>query len=372
MVRLAFSNGFPLHTFYANLLGYKAAIWNRDTDRHPSMALLEVLARRTGQSISAMRALTLSAYDNILFSQLPPVGNASWILPVGVHHRNRRRAGMQFCPLCLRSDTDPYFRRSWRLALHAMCGCHRCVMAEYCPACREPVAYHRHGIGRDRVIPDRALSLCHRCGFDLRETQPVYSDWPDLRSLQSFSDLITYSAQGEWDFGRLTPACPLLFFVGLRALISAIGGHHGQRLRRWLGDTFHCCFNPQCSANHIEFERLGASERLRLLLAAVWLLNDWPSRFVEMCAECEFTRSRLAEQVSALPFWLASVADEYLDNRHYMPNADEIFSAGSYLRAHCQSVTPRTLGALLDLSRDCASTAWRTWLERRSLSASEG
>lgn len=364
MVRLAFANGFPLHTFYANLLGYRAPIWNRDTDRHPSSTLLDMLSRKTGQSSLTLQALTLSAYEGILFEQLPKIGNAPWVLPVGVFHRTRRHAGMQFCPLCLQCDADPYYRRSWRLALHVMCERHQCLMEEYCPSCHEPVAYHRHGVGRGKEVSGQLLRLCHRCGFDLCRTPPKYPDWPDSSSLQSFSEMTRHVMQDVWECAPLEQACPIVFFAGLHALVSVVSGRHGRQLRHRLGNILGCCFDTQYAASHVEFEHLGVLVRLRLLLAVAWLLRDWPRRFVSICAECGFTRSRLAEDVRALPYWLASVADGYLDNRRYTPNIDEIFAAGSYyLRTH-RSVTPTALGSLLGLPRDAANTAWCRWQER--------
>lgn len=361
MVRLAFANGFPLHTFYANLLGYRAPIWNRDTDRHTSMALLSLLGRYTGQPLSALHALTLDAYEGVLFEQLPTIGIAPWILPVGVLHRLRRRAGMQFCPLCLLSDAIPYYRRSWRLALHPVCVQHRCVMQEYCPSCHEPVAYHRHGVGRGKKISDQALQCCHLCGCDLRCAQPAYVDWPDPLSWQSLSKMICSFEQGGWNCGPLTPPCGVPFFSGLRVLVGVVNGRHGMRLRERLSDILGVSFDNRDPAHHMEFELLGASERSKLLLATSWLLADWPCRFVSMCAECAFTRSRLAEDVRGLPFWLASVADEYLDRRLYLPNASEVVAAGNYLRCCGENVTPRTLGLALGLPRDSAKAAWRYW-----------
>lgn len=361
MVRLAFANGFPLHTFYANLLGYNAPIWNRDTDRHPSPALLEVLSRCTGKSLGTLQGLTLSAYEGILFGQLPMIGNAPWILPVGVIHRKRRRAGMQFCPLCLQRDTNPYYRRSWRLALHVICEHHQCVMQEYCPFCHEPVAYHRNGIGREREIPEQTLQCCHRCGFDLGLTRPVYLDWPDPNSWRLLGRMIRLFEKGGWSCGQLALPCGVPFFAGLRVLVSVANGRHGHRLRHVLGRTFGQSIGVWSPAHHVEFEYLSTLDRLKLLLVVMWLLEDWPARFVAICAESRFTRSRLAEDVRALPFWLASVADEYLDGRQYLPNAEEIFSAGGYLLSEGQEVTLQTLGDVLGLSRDGRRTALTLW-----------
>lgn len=368
MVRLAFANGFPLHTFYANLLGYKAPIWNRDTDRHPAQALLDVLIRHTDQSSATLQTLTLNAYNGILFEQLPLIGTAPWILPVGVFHRTRRRAGMQFCPVCLQLDTVPYYRRTWRLALYAMCEYHQCVMQEHCPSCHAPVAYHRHGIGRRKTIPEQPLRLCHYCGFDLSRTHPIYLNWPDARSWLLFGAIISLFEQGAWYCGQLTPPCGVPFFQGFHSLVSVINGRYGHRLRQHLGKTFGLTIGSDHPAQHLEFEHLSAQERLKLLLAATWLLDDWPNRFVELCIQTRFTRSRMAEDLHSLPFWLACVIDEYLDCRPYIPSDHEIIAAGNYLHAHEQPVSSSTLGQLLGLSRDMAGAAWHLWQLQLGLS----
>ena len=362
MVRLAFENGFHLHTFYNSLLEYKAPIWNRDTDRHPAVALLDVLSLHTKQSVSALQAMTLNAYSGILFEALPMIGNAPWVMPVGVFHRTRRRGGMQFCPLCLQSDLIPYYRRSWRLALYAACKHHQCLMHEHCPSCREPIAFHRHGVGRKKVIPEDALLLCHNCGFDLRRARPTYLEWQDSRSLSLYHEMSSSFDQGSWDCGRLTLPCGLLYFQGVRALIKAINGRHGQMLRQQLGKNVGLTIGSDHHKNgHVEFEDLNALERLKLLLVVMWLLADWPQRFVRVCAEAHFTRSRLAEDYRSLPFWLASVADEYLDNRSYTPNVSEILAAGWYLLSHQQEVTPLTLGKALGLAKDSSKSVWLLW-----------
>lgn len=211
MVRLAFSNGYPLHTFYSSLLGCKEAIWNRDIDRRCASTILQVLSDHTDQSVIVLESMTLGAYDGVLFENLPKIGNAPWVIPVGIFHRIRRRRGMQFCPLCLRGDSMPYYRRAWRLALYAMCEQHHCIMQEYCPNCRAPIAYHRHGIGRRRTAPEVVfLNFCHACGYDLRCSNPVYLDWSDEASWKSYIDLLAGFESGAWDALHVPVACAML------------------------------------------------------------------------------------------------------------------------------------------------------------------
>ncbi|MCD5330570.1 TniQ family protein [Chromobacterium piscinae] len=360
MVRLAFANGFMLHTFYDKLLGYHTPIWSRDIDRDPPLPLLTLLARHTGHLAAELQALTLLSYQGQLFER-PATGHWSWVRPVGVYHRERRRPGMQFCPLCLAHSPESYYRLKWRLALYVVCEHHQCVMEECCPACRTPIAFHRHGIGRRKAVDDQALQLCSRCDFDLASMSPVFCAWPDPPSWQRLRHLIAAIEHSTWHCGPLTPPCSLPFFIGVRALIGVLSGRNGRQLRQHLEDALGVAIPWHAPGQHNEFEYQPPATRLILLLAIAWLLEDWPSRFLSLCAQARFTRSRLAEHVDQLPFWLASVADIHLDRRRYLPNAAEIRNAGRYLQAHRLEVTPRALVNLLGLTPDCKHLVWKRW-----------
>ena len=360
MVRLAFANGYPLHTFYSGLLGYKASIWNRDIDRHAPLALLECLSHSSGQSVSNVQALTLQSYEGVLCERFPISGCAQWILPVGVFHRTRSRAGMQFCSLCLRGDLTPYYRRSWRLALYAICEHHKCVMHDRCPSCKATIAYHRHGIGRGRVVQELAFLHCHTCQFALIDTKPVYlRSWTDSLSLDVLLTTISSFEQGLWGSHQLSVLpCGISYFSGLRILVGVIMGHYGYRLRCRLSDILGVPVGISQRRHCIEFESLDAIERLKLLLSVLWLLGDWPKRFVSLCREVGLTRYQLGSTSLALPFWLASAADELKDQRAYMPNIDEVGAVERYMVTHNKPVNEDSIRKVLGLSKERGRLVW--------------
>lgn len=358
MVRLALANGYPLHTFYAKLLGYKGPIWNRDTDRHPGEALLALLERYTGQSLATLRGLTLQAYEGILFEQLPMIGNAAWIVSVGVFHRKRTRLGIQFCPQCICSDTETYYRRSWRLAICAVCTQHECLMEQCCPVCQAPVAFHRHGIGRSKFIWANVLYLCHRCGTDLRLTPTTTINWRDDSAWRTLLNTVDGLEQGSGFPQALGLSSSIPFFHGFRLLVILIRGHHGYKLRQRLQKEFGDDFIDDFVFQRPEFEGLSARARLKLMLAACWLLGDWPKRFVSICNDTQLTRSRLIEDPRNLPFWIARVAEADLDHRPYCPNSDEIYAAARYLQVRGVPLTRHSLAELMGLSRDRARQDW--------------
>ena len=143
IIRLSHAHGYKVQTMCNFLFGRTGAIWNRDVDRLAPKKVKEILARISGATIEQVGNTTLRAYEGILFEQLNMNGMSRWKLPLGIFHRSRRRPGLLFCPQCLDEDTEPYFRKRWRLALSTVCTKHRCYLLDACPECESPLAPHR-------------------------------------------------------------------------------------------------------------------------------------------------------------------------------------------------------------------------------------
>lgn len=234
-------------------------------------------------------------------------------------------------------------------------------MEERCPSCMVPIAYHRHGIGRERIIIEHALSYCSHCSFDLRQTIPYRFSWPDECSRLKLFEIINVCHCGLWNCGTLTPPYSVLFLRGLHILCALINGRHGQRILQKLiaAIDFQVEFSEKKS--HTEFEYLSIKDRLNLQMMVSWLLVDWPKRFVDLCQSGRLTRSRISENVDFLPFWLADVVNEFLDGRLYFLSESEIEQAMNHLEKHGSKMTPFALAELLGLGRDGANIAWGKW-----------
>jgi hypothetical protein len=354
MVRLAFANGYSLHTFYNKVLGYTTPIWNRDTDRRPGDDLILMLGRQTGQRASMVRALSLMYYEGTLFSQVTPVGNTPWILPVGVFHRERRHAGMQYCSACLRSDQTIYYRRYWRLAHYVVCHRHACPMADKCPMCATPVAFHRHGIGRRKLREPDDLAFCSSCGADLRLAPRMDAA---LARMIGYIDAVDPIELTRWQVSMNMP-CALPLFQGMHCLISVLIGRNGAKLRK---DVYACTGLDIEVDSRSEFEQLCLAQRLPLVLAVWWLMGQWPARFLSLSSAAGLTRSRMCEVPSMLPFWVATVVDEFLDRKVPLPCEEEVLSACVLLKRRGKKVTSRRLAAFMGISIGYASYARQLW-----------
>ena len=170
IVRIAGANGLKVQHFSDVVFGNQHQIWNRDIDRLAPRWLLSSLARHTGVPLPEVRSSTLHAYRGRLFRKVTKGYYLRWILPLKIYHRKRLARGLQYCPRCLAGDATPYFRKSWRVAFCTLCPEHGIMLADQCPSCGSPVAFHRGELGKREELESGGMHLCHVCRFDLRKT----------------------------------------------------------------------------------------------------------------------------------------------------------------------------------------------------------
>ena len=87
------------------------------------------------------------------------------------------RPKYRFCPMCLKTDKDPYFRVEWRFKAWRLCPIHQCLLEDHCANCKTPVTLpldmlnsglKRSGIG--------SLSMCAHCSEFLTKVKPAFID----------------------------------------------------------------------------------------------------------------------------------------------------------------------------------------------------
>jgi hypothetical protein len=365
MVRLAMGNGFKLHTFYAQILGYKLPIWNRDVDRHPQQKLIELLCEATGHRQEVLLDMSLLAYEGVLTASAKVApDNPSWIIPLGVFHRKRRRDGMQFCPLCLvEDDATPYFRRHWRLALACICDRHGCLLQGHCPQCEQPISYHRLDFNIRRFFHKQPLSLCWHCRFDLRCASVKYIDCRDEKTfawLVSIMDVFSPMQGFKWTQSGMT----LSFYQGVMALTKGLSSTKGARLHAHLRQILG--FGGRPWVDNDEFAKLQAEQRAELLLCVGYLLEEWPERLIILCNAYHLSRSRFIDYFTMMPWWVYQIVDMHLDGRIYIPSPEEVQAAIHFLQRRSLKVTVRNLQHYTGLLYPVAAAARKTYLMEKS------
>ncbi len=92
-----------------------------------------------------------------------------------------RMSGQRFCPLCLKEDKIPFFRKGWRLKYITFCHIHNCFLEEKCPNCGSFIAPHRIESGDFKEKVDYlSINQCYSCGFDLSKITPNFIEKRDF------------------------------------------------------------------------------------------------------------------------------------------------------------------------------------------------
>ena len=164
LMRIAIRSGFNLSTLCRQLLESEHAT-PREIDRVYSDTLIQKLAAGTGQSQETVRKSTLVDDEGYAYLNRG-YGMNHWIFPTTVFEKMTHN-GLAYCPECLATDAEPYYRKSWRYAFNPVCTVHRRFLKQGCPACEAPFIY----FASDTVPNDRTMHYCLQCGHWL-------GDWP--------------------------------------------------------------------------------------------------------------------------------------------------------------------------------------------------
>ena len=150
IARIAQGHGAEPRAFFGHLRRQFRLSSDRDLDTNPSCELLAGVSRRTAVRYDRLVVMTLRWHVQPWFARELRHGHAGLF---------------GFCPSCWQRDPQPYIRRPWRLPWMP-CTEHRMPLHWKCPQCQE-------WINMGVLGATTSLSICTRCGIDLRSVSPA-------------------------------------------------------------------------------------------------------------------------------------------------------------------------------------------------------
>lgn len=299
IVRLAYAHGMKLQSFCHELWPTRN-IWNRDPDRSADDRLMQSLSELTGVSFEAVRATTLRAYEGVLFRRQIRNGNTRWLMPLGIYHRVRKRSGLQVCPLCLRSDRIPYYRRIWRLSLFTTCSTHGTVLLDGCPRCEKPIHLHRSEMGRRNEFRFDN-NRCYNCGYLFADTPPKAAD-ARLHAVHLLHEALL---GGRFSFPQET----ISYFDVLGHILRLLTSTR-PRLRKFQENVSAMTNTQQAPVLTLarqrlclHFDSLPVEVRAELLAAAFHLIQCWPTAMAEAFGRSHLRNSDVLRDFTHRPDW---------------------------------------------------------------------
>ena len=325
LVRLVRANFMSYRTFF-ELSMQKKTDRNKDIDRSADIETVEDFAVKTGTAFDRVYRTTLRAYEGIIYEKHNSQGGTNWIMPIGRHGSLMMRYGLQCCPLCL-SEGEPYFRRSWRLAFITVCTHHGNLLIDHCPKCGDSISFYKTPVEKE------SITLCKQCGYDLRDFHPDMA----RGSLLNIQLRLQHTVNTGWfmleGYG---PIYSHLYFkvlhqvtrrlcIGKRSLLFREAVQQELVGLPRLGKLF--------AKVNSHIERLCIADRAILVEAAVWLLNDWPSRLVRICKASGLGRTEITYNMPLVPFWFTHAVN-LVDKTPYIVSTEEMASAVNFLKIH--------------------------------------
>ncbi|MBD3216033.1 MAG: hypothetical protein GF311_25700, partial [Candidatus Lokiarchaeota archaeon] len=137
-------------------------------------ALFKYLSKVSGQPYKSITQMIFSNYSeqlNLLTDKFYTVDDKDefrilWKTQ-GIYNYE---VGLKYCPVCLKEDNIPYFRKRWRLRYISFCFEHDCYLRERCPKCNRLIENYTVRWGAFNI------KHCSRCSADLSQVEPEFLD----------------------------------------------------------------------------------------------------------------------------------------------------------------------------------------------------
>lgn len=345
-VRTAHANHIKPQSFGSLVFGKRAFVMTRDLDRWVTAGHIEALSEQTASTPEELRDGLLSSYAGIVFGQHATHGRTRWILPSVSYLCQRRRHGMQFCPLCLFFDKEPYYRRRWRMAFTTICDVHGTLLHDRCPECEAPVIFFRDNVGDKYSHRIGDMVSCWECGFDLRRAPAYGPPGPDGKTIMALRSLISFHDMGWWFQGRDSVQYGPLYFDVLHYLTAYLMTSYGRRFLDAIEAETGWGMDVIWERGRIGFQSQPLDYRHQMMMAILWLLDEWPDRFVRVAKSIGATQSQINEG-HQLPYWFESVLRQELGNGFYHLTAEEVQSAVGYLEKSGEDISASAIRRLV-------------------------
>lgn len=298
---------------------------NGDHDLHPPIALLGHLASIADSTCTRLARATATRYSGEIIENMEADLLPHLWLPYA------KRAGSNgpyvYCPVCLSDPQTAYFRIGWRLAIATVCPKHRCLLHDRCLQCQAFVDVIQTRFYPFHDTTWHPLSHCGSCGAPYGGAPTL----PFSHTSDGALSRLLLCIENETALPLPDIVYAFQYFQVLRRMASLLSS---SRLKRLFYATLA---NPNdqdlAFSSKVTFEFRPLHQRRTLLRSALWLLDDWPDRFLTQCRAHRITSSTFyGGNHEILPYWFDSIVKRDLDQRTHFVTLREAQSAYSQLQ----------------------------------------
>jgi len=162
---------------------HKNTVFARDLDIWASKDFLEKLAYKSNIEYSKLLEMTLRSYEGYITKEIRSCTFNLNISPLINRGRVNRGFGQKYCPLCLKEDEQPYFRKYWRLSFYNVCLKHKTILLDRCKNCNKPISLYK-------FKNERGYQYCWNCHVKLSENKTKYSTDEQFINTKRFINIV--------------------------------------------------------------------------------------------------------------------------------------------------------------------------------------
>lgn len=258
LIRLINAHGALVHPVCRKLWP-GISIWTKDIDLQPDSKIIDKLMLKTGYDKSLISKTILDDFNGKFINQLNQSTN-NWVLPLGLYQRVKERKALQFCPVCLKEDVRPYFRKIWRLSCYSICLKHNKQLLDCCPQCKKNIAPYNMRWNQF------GIPFCNHCNQNLVEIDDLTNVTSEF--VIKFHETLEQIRVDGYTTLNGTKISGVEFMYGLRIFMSALTSKKYNRKLLKLGASKSSI--PQNKIKFIDqknyqFEYLDIQDRVLLI-----------------------------------------------------------------------------------------------------------
>ncbi|MCC2606572.1 TniQ family protein [Planctobacterium marinum] len=327
LMRLARANGTKFYSLCRWIQKSNKNI-GRKLDIGVPRPFIHRLAYLTGLTERRVMNTTLDSFIGFLVPGLQKHHHFSGILMAGIERYAELRYLQQFCPLCLR-DSNPFFRKSWRITFITACVKHEIRLQDRCPQCQAPVVPFKNDTKNQSIPFEGQWSECFKCGFDVKYAPILRAEREVVRSTKLINSILK---KGYWDLGNGEWIYSFSFFSVLKHLMRLV------------------IYKERKPYSKVQVDSIDVDMRYWAFSEMNQIFDLWPDNFIRF-AESHglflYDFYSMYKTNPVLPFWLVEPLKEHRHFPKVAPESDHVKCACAYLKANGKKVNKYSISRLL-------------------------
>lgn len=275
--RVALKYDISARHFISLILGDRKflQVGYRDPDLYIKDELLKIIAFKTRNEFEQLYDTTLKSYQGILFESVEENGRTINTIPYIDRFKNEggvpQKYGVKICPLCLKEEKEPYFKKLWRISFYNACHIHGIVLLDKCPKCGAPI----------RIIPtfSQEFASCFKCGFRFKNVSEYAK--ASNEHINAIRGLLKVIEDGYFQTADGDKINSLAFFIAFRFMA------------RWVAKVMRTK-NIKSSEINLAVEYLSLEDKLTIYTTAWEAFKTFPYSFRRFISESGLTIRKMA------------------------------------------------------------------------------